>query len=142
MLPKEKTIFDELAELEWATSQEIKTEDDAYRIINAGKYEKQLNDLIQEALLYIGMHEIRNSSVSDLTYLVDIRKRDAELHKLKSEKKLSWHYNYSLEEIKKIVHRWEQAKARGAKMGKWAKSEGFCERTLRNYVNLVKNSAM
>jgi len=78
MLPKEKTIFDELAEMEWITTQEIKTEDDARRIINAGKYEEQLQNLIQEALRYVGMHEIRNSTSADLLALVEIRKKDAE----------------------------------------------------------------
>ena len=82
MLTKEETISDILAKIERVQSQEIKTADNARRILNAFELEEKLNNLIDEALLYIGMNEIKNSTPDDLHHLVLVHKRDAELHQL------------------------------------------------------------
>lgn len=74
MFTKLLTISDLLAKLERAEAQEIKEPGDEIRKLNAYQMEIKIQEIIDQALQYIGMHEIQESTVEDLLVLIENRR--------------------------------------------------------------------
>lgn len=71
---KNQTVGEYRQDVEAATTQEVKTDDDARRVMLAGKMEAQLWELEEEALKYGYSGDMNNVTVPSLIRFVEVRK--------------------------------------------------------------------